>query len=151
MRQRKPERIRAWRQLIAPWKQSGPTINAFWRERKLTRSNFDRWRRILAAATAGWGLPDCGRTASIVSAVAEWDCERRHRDSRPEFGFAVGRRREVAPSAGTAHGAFVLVGAGKEVRAPAGVDRLVSGVDMCRAEDADHGYAPKGWQSRPVQ
>ena len=53
MRQRNPERVRAWRQLIAAWKQSGQTINAFCRERKLTRSNFDRWRRILAAETAG--------------------------------------------------------------------------------------------------
>src|SRR5262245_22414210 len=51
MRQRNPERVRAWRQLIAAWKQSGLTIKAFCRERNLTRSNFDRWRRILAAET----------------------------------------------------------------------------------------------------
>ena len=31
------------------WKRSGQSINAFCRVRKLTRSNFDRWRRILAA------------------------------------------------------------------------------------------------------
>jgi hypothetical protein len=49
MRQRDPERARAWRELIDAWKQSGQTINAFCRDRKLTRSNFDRWRRILAA------------------------------------------------------------------------------------------------------
>jgi len=49
MRQRNPERVRVWRELIVAWKQSGLTINAFCRERKLTRSNFDRWRRILAA------------------------------------------------------------------------------------------------------
>jgi hypothetical protein len=48
MSQRKPERIRAWRQLIDAWTQSGLSINAFCRDRKLTRSNFDRWRRILA-------------------------------------------------------------------------------------------------------
>jgi hypothetical protein len=48
MRQRNPERVRVWRELIVAWKQSGLTINAFCRERKLTRSNFDRWRRILA-------------------------------------------------------------------------------------------------------
>jgi hypothetical protein len=47
MRQRSPERVRAWRELIDAWKQSGQTINAFCRDRKLTRSNFDRWRRIL--------------------------------------------------------------------------------------------------------
>ena len=49
MRQRNPERVRVWRELIDAWKQSGQTINAFCRERKLTRSNFDRWRRILTA------------------------------------------------------------------------------------------------------
>ena len=49
MRQRNPERVRVWRELIVAWKQSGLTINAFCRERKLTRSNFDRWRRILTA------------------------------------------------------------------------------------------------------
>ena len=45
----KPEKIRTWRATIDAWKQSGQTINAFCRERKLTRSNFDRWRRIFAA------------------------------------------------------------------------------------------------------
>jgi hypothetical protein len=35
--------------LVDSWKRSGQTINAFCSERKLTRSNFDRWRRILAA------------------------------------------------------------------------------------------------------
>src|SRR3954465_6540865 len=48
MRQRNPERVRAWRATIDAWKQSGQTINAFCRDRKLTRSNFDRWRRILS-------------------------------------------------------------------------------------------------------
>jgi hypothetical protein len=43
-----PEKVRTWRALIETWKQSGQTINAFCRDRKLTRSNFDRWRRILA-------------------------------------------------------------------------------------------------------
>jgi len=42
-----PEKVRTWRALIETWKQSGQTINAFCRNRKLTRSNFDRWRRIL--------------------------------------------------------------------------------------------------------
>jgi hypothetical protein len=48
MRRRSPERVRLWRDLVDAWKRSGQTINAFCRDRKLTRSNFDRWRRILA-------------------------------------------------------------------------------------------------------
>ena len=48
MRRRNPERVRVWRELFDAWKRSGQTINAFCRVRKLTRSNFDRWRRILA-------------------------------------------------------------------------------------------------------
>jgi hypothetical protein len=35
--------------MVDAWERSGQTINAFCRARKLTRSNFDRWRRILAA------------------------------------------------------------------------------------------------------
>ena len=49
MRRRSPARVRAWRDLVDEWKRSGQAINAFCRDRKLTRSNFDRWRRILAA------------------------------------------------------------------------------------------------------
>src|SRR5947209_20105701 len=49
MRRRSPERVRHWRELVDAWKRSGQTINAFCRDRKLTRSNFDRWRRILAS------------------------------------------------------------------------------------------------------
>ena len=49
MRRRSPERVRVWRQMVDAWERSGQTINAFCRARKLTRSNFDRWRRILAA------------------------------------------------------------------------------------------------------
>src|SRR4029078_414848 len=48
MSRHNPDRIRIWRELIETWKQSGQTINAFCRDRKLTRSNFDRWRRILS-------------------------------------------------------------------------------------------------------
>ena len=48
MSRQNPERARIWRELIDAWKQSDQTINAFCRDRKLTRSNFDRWRRILA-------------------------------------------------------------------------------------------------------
>jgi hypothetical protein len=50
MSRHNPERARIWRELIDTWKQSGQTINAFCRDRKLTRSNFDRWRRILITA-----------------------------------------------------------------------------------------------------
>jgi hypothetical protein len=50
MRRRSPERIRLWRDLVDAWKRSGQTVNAFCRDRKLTRSNFDRWRRILATS-----------------------------------------------------------------------------------------------------
>ena len=49
MRRRSPERVRVWRDLLGAWQRSGQTVNAFCRDRKLTRSNFDRWRRILAA------------------------------------------------------------------------------------------------------
>ncbi len=45
----RPEKLQAWRALVETWKRSGQTINAFCRARQLTRSNFDRWRRILAA------------------------------------------------------------------------------------------------------
>ena len=45
----RPEKVRAWRAVLEAWKRSGQTVNAFCRARRLTRSNFDRWRRILAA------------------------------------------------------------------------------------------------------
>src|SRR4051812_10172558 len=48
-----PKRVRIWRALIDAWTQSGQSVNAFCRDRKLTRSNFDRWRRILAAPPGG--------------------------------------------------------------------------------------------------
>lgn len=49
MTRHRPEKVRAWRATLNAWKQSGETVNAFCRARQLTRSNFDRWRRILAA------------------------------------------------------------------------------------------------------
>ena len=49
MSRHNPERVKTWRELIEAWKLSGKTINAFCRDRKLTRSNFDRWRRIFAS------------------------------------------------------------------------------------------------------
>ena len=48
MSRHNPEKLRSWQALIAAWKRSGKWINEFCRARKLTRSNFDRWRRILA-------------------------------------------------------------------------------------------------------
>jgi hypothetical protein len=45
----RPEKILAWKATIDDWKRSGQTVNAFCRARQLTRSNFDLWRRILAA------------------------------------------------------------------------------------------------------
>ena len=49
MSRHRPEKVRAWRALVDAWKQSGQTVNGFCRARQITRSNFDRWRRILAA------------------------------------------------------------------------------------------------------
>src|SRR4051812_11433864 len=43
-----PERVRTWRATIDARKQSGQSVNSFCRDHNLTRSNFDRWRRILA-------------------------------------------------------------------------------------------------------
>jgi hypothetical protein len=45
----RPEKARAWRATIDAWERSGQTASAFCRARRLTRSSFDRWRRILAA------------------------------------------------------------------------------------------------------
>ena len=66
MSKRNPKKVRAWRTTIDDWKGSGQTINAFCRDRKLTRSNFDRWRRILAAKT---NVPSCGYSASSPSSA----------------------------------------------------------------------------------
>ncbi len=48
MSKHRPEKVRAWRVTIDAWKRSEQTVNAFCHARRLTRSNFDRWRRILA-------------------------------------------------------------------------------------------------------
>lgn len=52
-----PEKIQSWCATIDAWKQSGQSVNAFCRARKLTPSNFDRWRRILSAETGKPHLP----------------------------------------------------------------------------------------------
>lgn len=43
-----PEKARTWRATIDAWKQSGQSVNVFCRDRKLTPSNFNCWRRILS-------------------------------------------------------------------------------------------------------
>ena len=52
MSEHRPEKVRCWRGTIDAWKQSGQTVNAFCRACHLTRSNFDRWRRILTAESS---------------------------------------------------------------------------------------------------
>jgi hypothetical protein len=49
MSRHRPEKVRSWRATLNAWKQSGQTVNAFCLARRITRSNFDRWRRVLAA------------------------------------------------------------------------------------------------------
>ena len=66
MSRHNPERVRTWREVIDAWKQSGQTINAFCRDRQLTRSNFDRWRRILAAEPS---KPSRGESSSSPSSA----------------------------------------------------------------------------------
>ena len=48
MSRHRPEKVRFWRGTIDAWERSGLSVNAFCRDRQLTRSNFDRWRRLLA-------------------------------------------------------------------------------------------------------
>ncbi len=49
MSKQRPEKVPAWQATIDAWMRSGQTVNAFCRARQITRSNFDRWQRILAA------------------------------------------------------------------------------------------------------
>lgn len=68
----RPEKVRAWRALVEAWKRSGQTINAFCRARQITRSNFDRWRRMLAAdPNASSPTPSPPPTFVPVRVVAE--------------------------------------------------------------------------------
>ena len=66
----RPEKVRAWRALVDAWKRSGQTVNAFCRARQITRSNFDRWRRILAAESIK-SLPSPPPAFVPVRVVAE--------------------------------------------------------------------------------
>lgn len=66
MSRHNPKRVRVWRELIDAWKQSGQSVNAFCRDRALTRSNFDRWRRILANEP---GEPAHGKPSSAAAFV----------------------------------------------------------------------------------
>ena len=71
MRRRSPERVRVWRDLLDAWQRSGQTVNAFCRDRKLTRSNFDRWRRILAAMRAESKPPSFVPVRVVADPTAE--------------------------------------------------------------------------------
>jgi hypothetical protein len=71
MRRRSPERVRVWRDLLDAWKRFGQTVNAFCRNRKLTRSNFDRWRRILAAEAATAEPPSFVPVRVVAEPMAE--------------------------------------------------------------------------------
>ncbi len=66
----RPEKVRAWRALVDAWQRSGQTVNAFCRARQLTRSNFDRWRRIVAAESSE-SSPSPSPTFVPVRIVAE--------------------------------------------------------------------------------
>jgi hypothetical protein len=57
--------------LVDTWKRSGQTINAFCRARQLTRSNFDRWRRILAAQSSESSSPTPAPAFVPIRVVAE--------------------------------------------------------------------------------
>lgn len=70
MSRHRPEKVRAWRALVDAWKRSGQTVNAFCRARQITRSNFDRWRRNLAAESNGFS-PAASPTFVPVRVVAE--------------------------------------------------------------------------------
>ena len=56
--------------MVEAWKRSGQTANAFCRARQITRSNFDRWRRILAD-DPGVPRPSPASTFVPVRVVAE--------------------------------------------------------------------------------
>ena len=66
----RPEKVRAWRAVLKAWKRSGQTVNAFCRARQITRSNFDRWRRILAAESSA-STPSPSPAFVPVRVVAE--------------------------------------------------------------------------------
>ena len=85
-----PERVQTWREWIATWERSGQTIHAFCRDRKLTRSNFDRWRRILSAGP-GASKPSPAATFVPVTLVA---------DPRVEIVLTTGVSLKVPPTAG---------------------------------------------------
>ena len=70
MPRNRPEKVQAWRATIDAWKRSGQTVNAFCRVHGLTRSNFDRWRRILAAEP-GPSAPSPSPAFVPVRVVAE--------------------------------------------------------------------------------
>jgi hypothetical protein len=70
MSKHSPERVQTWRDWIETWERSGQTIHAFCRDRNLTRSNFDRWRRILSAGP-GASKPSPAATFVPMTLVAD--------------------------------------------------------------------------------
>ena len=72
MSRQRPEKVHAWRATIDAWKRSGQSVNAFCRARQLTRSNFDRWRRILALEPSDSSRAESPPSAFVpVRVVAE--------------------------------------------------------------------------------
>ena len=84
MRPRNPERVRAWRDRIDEWKRSGQSIHAFCRDHHLTRSNFDRWRRILAAES---GSAPTTSTLAFVRTLYAVEAELKAERERVGPGF----------------------------------------------------------------
>ena len=70
MSRHRPEKVQVWRARVDAWKRSGQTVNAFCRARQITRSNFDRWRRILAAESSA-STPSPSPAFVPVRVVAE--------------------------------------------------------------------------------
>ena len=66
----RPEKVRVWQAMLDSWKRSGQTVNAFCQARRITRSIFDRWRRILAAES-GATAPSHSPAFVPVRVVAE--------------------------------------------------------------------------------
>ena len=92
MRRRSPERVRAWRDLLNAWQRSGQTVNAVCRDRKLTRSNFDLWRRILAAEPARSKPPPFVPVRVVV-----------HEGEQVRGGLAVSRRGGIEEASHVGH------------------------------------------------
>jgi hypothetical protein len=67
-----PEKLEAGLALIEAWQRSGQTIYVFCRDRKLTRSNFDHWRRILAAESHAAKSPSSSAFVPVRVVACQW-------------------------------------------------------------------------------